>query len=427
MKKITLLFLALFSIISAYAVTKDDGFLTITSSITVEAGGSVKIPVSLTNKIDIYGVQCDIYLSSADITLKVNNKGKYVFGTNADRVDGQTESSKLQSDGAIRYMLADYTADNPFYENEGELFYINVNIGEGASGEYTVTLKGITLATDEGKILNDDIVCTLTIPGGNDAEKEANSFKTDFASILGKTTSTVTSSDIDDIKAAIDAYNQLSDAAKAKLSEEKALLDALKTKAEELKAAEEADAAATAEANKFKTDNANILGKTTETVASSDIPAIDKALEDYSKLSDAALAKLTNGEKALLDALKTKAEELKAAEEADAAATAEANKFKTDNANILGKNIDDITADDKDAVNKALEDYDKLSDAAKDKLTEEKADLDSKKVKIDAIITGISSINVSTSVDKYYNLNGQRTSSSTKGIIIKNGKKIFVK
>lgn len=30
-------------------------------------------------------------------------------------------------------------------------------------------------------------------------------------------------------------------------------------------------------------------------------------------------------------------------------------------------------------------------------------------------------------VDKYYNLNGQRTSSSAKGIIIKNGKKIFVK
>lgn len=235
MKKITFLFFALFSIFSAYAVTKDDGFLTINSSITVEAGGSVKIPVSLTNKIDIYGVQCDIFLSSTDLSLKVNTKGKYVFGTNADRVDGQTESSKLQTDGSVRYMLADYTAENPFSDNEGELFYINVNIGEDASGEYTITLKGITIATDDGKILNDDIVCTLTVPGGDNAEKEANDFKTAHATILAKTTSTVTSSDIAAIEAALTAYDALSEAAKAKLVDgEKALLDALKAKVEEI-------------------------------------------------------------------------------------------------------------------------------------------------------------------------------------------------
>lgn len=162
MKRIKVLFLVLISVISSYAATKDDGCLSI-GNYTVEAGGSIKIPVSMTNKIDIYGVQCDIYLSSPNLSLKVNNRGKYVFGTNGDRVDGQTEGSSLQDDGSIRYMLVDYTADNPFYENSGELFYINVEVAAGISGEYTITLKGITLATDENKINCDDIVCTLTV------------------------------------------------------------------------------------------------------------------------------------------------------------------------------------------------------------------------------------------------------------------------
>lgn len=66
--------------------------------------------------------------------------------------------------------------------------------------------------------------------------------------------------------------------------------------------------------NKFKADNITILSKTTENVAVTDLNAINKAIDDYSKLSDAAKAKFTE-EKALLDALKTKAEELKAEEE----------------------------------------------------------------------------------------------------------------
>ena len=52
-----------------------------------------------------------------------------------------------------------------------------------------------------------------------------------------------------------------------------------------------------------------ILGKTTETVRSSDLPAITAALTAYEELSDAAKAKLVDGEKSLLDALKAKAEE----------------------------------------------------------------------------------------------------------------------
>ena len=264
------------------------------------------------------------------------------------------------------------------------------------------------------------------------ATTEAEKFKADNAAILAKTTETVASTDIEAINKALEDYGNLSEAAKAKLTDgEKDLLDALKTKAIELMSAEEADAVAAADAAKFKTDNADILGKTTETVASTDIEAINKALGDYDGLSEAAKAKLTDGEKDLLDALKTKAEELKAAEEAaaaaDAAAKADAENFKADNKDILDKSLDSITADDLAAIDKALGDYDKLSEAAKAKLTDgEKSDLDSKKTKAEELASCISAV-TKTDADVYYNMNGQRTNRSAKGILIKNGKKVLVR
>lgn len=111
----------------------------------------------------------------------------------------------------------------------------------------------------------------------------------------------------------------------------------------------------------------------------------------------------------------------------DDAATTEANLFKNDHAYILGKSLDDITVDDKAAIYKALEDYDKLSNAAKDKLTTEKEDLDRKKEKVEAIATGLTTINISKNENKYYTPNGQRTSHTTKGIVLMNGKKVLVK
>lgn len=217
---------------SMQAATQNDGYLTIATNKAVAAGSSMQIPVSLTNKIDIYGIQCDIYLSSSDISLKTNAKGKYVFGTNAIRVDGQVGSSLLRTDGSVRYMLADYTAENPFYENEGELFYININVAEGASGEYTLTLKGITLATDEGKILNDDIVCTLILPESDDADKSADEFRIANANILTKSIDDITSDDMEAVNNALEDYEKLPDTAKEKLQKEKADLDNKKQKAD---------------------------------------------------------------------------------------------------------------------------------------------------------------------------------------------------
>lgn len=190
-----------------------------------------------------------------------------------------------------------------------------------------------------------------------------------------------------------------------------------------IKAIEELSAEA--DADKFKADNETILNKTASTVASTDIEAINKALDDYEKLTKYAQALLTE-EKALLDDLKKKAEELKDKEDADKKATEDADKFKDDNKDILDKDINDITPDDLDAINKALDDYDKLSDDAKDKVKDEKDDLDSKKTKADELASSISAL-IKTGADVYYNMNGQRTNRSAKGILIKNGKKVLVR
>lgn len=134
-----------------------------TEDIMAKAKSTILIPISLTNDVDVYGVQCDIYLSSDKMTITKDPKGRYVFTQNTDRVNGQTASSKLQSDGAVRYMLVDYTAENPFNGNDGVLFNISVDIPEGLEGEYSVNIRNITLATDEKKILCPDINSKVTV------------------------------------------------------------------------------------------------------------------------------------------------------------------------------------------------------------------------------------------------------------------------
>ena len=64
------------------------------------------------------------------------------------------------------------------------------------------------------------------------------------------------------------------------------------------------------EVAKFKSDNADVLAKTPETVTVADKGAVEKALADYAKLSPAAQAKLTS-EKTKLEAMKVKLKSLR--------------------------------------------------------------------------------------------------------------------
>ena len=201
-------------------------------------------------------------------------------------------------------------------------------------------------------------------------DAEVAKFKSDNADALAKTPETVTVADKAAVEKALNDYNALSPAAQAKLTAEKANLDALKEKIAEQEAQD-------AEVAKFKSENADALAKTPETVTVSDKAAVEKAIADYAKLSPAAQAKLT-AEKANLDALKEKIAEQEAQD-------AEVAKFKSENADALAKTPETVTVSDKAAVEKALADYAKLSPAAQAKLTSEKTKLEAMKVKLKSL------------------------------------------
>jgi len=117
-------------------------------------------------------------------------------------------------------------------------------------------------------------------------------------------------------------------------------------------------------AEEFKVAHKDILAKTTETVAITDKEAIDAALADYEALSDGVKA-LVADEYALLGALSAKIAEL----ELNVIVAA----YKDTHEEILAKTSSTVLASDKAAVEAALADFEALSDAAKAKLTDEKA------------------------------------------------------
>lgn len=177
-------------------------------------------------------------------------------------------------------------------------------VSNGVISALSIGKTTITVTTSNGK------TSTCVVNVLEDIVKTVKKFRTTYAEILDKTAIQVTSSDLSVINKALDDYGELSDEAKDELVTEKNILESLKLKAEELKVAEEADAVATIEANNFKAENAEILGKNTSNIVASDLALINKALDDYSKLSEAAKMKLINDEKGLLDSLKAKADDL---------------------------------------------------------------------------------------------------------------------
>ena len=265
------------------------------------------------------------------------------------------------------------TSDQEFKQNNAEILAKTpdtVTVADKAAVEKA--LNDYNALSPEAQAKLTDEKANLDKLQAKIAEQEAQDaevakFKSDNADALAKTPDTVTVADKAAVEKALNDYNALSPASQAKLTAEKANLDALKAKIAEQEAQD-------AEVAKFKSDNADALAKTPETVTVADKAAVEKALNDYNALSPASQAKLT-AEKANLDALKAKIAEQEAQD-------SEVAKFKSDNADALAKTPETVTVADKAAVEKALEDYAKLSPASQAKLTAEKANLDALKAKI---------------------------------------------
>jgi len=217
------------------------------------------------------------------------------------------------------------------------------------------------------------------------------------SAILNKDANSITSNDLSIIQKAISDYNKLSSGAKAKLQKEykdlqnklakaKALAEAEAKKAADAKAKASADAKAKADADAKKAAEAKvdaevarwkqahnaILSKSANSITADDLSSIQKAISDYNNLSAAAKNKLQKEYKDLQNKLsKAKADE-------DAKVNAEVSKWKQTHNAILSKSADSITADDVSAIQKAINDYNGLSAAAKNKLQKEYRDLQNK-------------------------------------------------
>ena len=120
-----------------------DNVLTI-SNIKGNKNTQVVLPIALTNKHQITGLQLDLYLPDG-VSVATKSNGKMLIETTS-RMDGNYSISSSAMDGFVR--ILGYSADgDTFSGNEGDILNITLNIGNTiADGNYTIRLKDIVLS-----------------------------------------------------------------------------------------------------------------------------------------------------------------------------------------------------------------------------------------------------------------------------------------
>ena len=179
---------------------------------------------------------------------------------------------------------------------------------------WTINSGGITLSNANSTSTtftmpaNAVTVTANFVSGDGTPQQQADAFKSVHSAILEKTVETVTLDDEAAVDAALTTFTALSQDVKDLLGTEKSLLDSLSVKINELKAS----ATPQELANAFKTGYSAILSKTVDTVTIDDEAAVDAALTAFATLAQ-GVKDLLGTEKTLLDNLKTKINDLKAA------------------------------------------------------------------------------------------------------------------
>jgi hypothetical protein len=203
--------------------------------------------------------------------------------------------------------------------------------------------------------------------------QEKAAFVEAHAAALSLSVETVAAGDEAAADAALAAWEGLSEAARALAAAEKALLDNLKLAIEDARNAENAGETDKAAAAGFVAAHEAVLGKTIDTIAVGDEAAVDAALAAHNALGSQAKA-LVGARKALLDSLKTKITDSKAAA-----------AFKTAHAAALAKDPASAALEDEPGLDAVLAAYEGLSAGAKALLASEKAALDALKQAIGAL------------------------------------------
>lgn len=181
-------------------------------------------------------------------------------------------------------------------------------------------------------------------------------FKEDNKEILAKKVENVDIKDKDAVSKAVNDFNALVDPVKAMLKSEGELLKSFSTKIN--------DEISNSNAVKsFKDTHKDIIAKFDKDLKSEDLAKIDKALDDYNRLTEAQKSVLKD-EKAKLDALKSKL----AKSDVDESAV---KGFKNKYAAILAKDVKDVKESDLETVKQALAEALKLPQAQKDLLAKD--------------------------------------------------------
>ncbi len=158
-----------FEMTSKFSITPNTSNTIFVEPIKAYRGRQLQIPFKMINDREFTAFQCDVYLPEG-VTAVTDEYGDYVIELSDRKSNTHIVSSELQADGSIR--IAAYSSKSyAFSGNDGEIFYMTVNIAPDAyAGEKTLAITNIRMSeADASEVITNRnesafIICDL-IPG----------------------------------------------------------------------------------------------------------------------------------------------------------------------------------------------------------------------------------------------------------------------
>lgn len=137
-----------FEMVSKFSITPNTSNTIFVDAIKAYRGRQMQIPFKMINNREFTALQCDIHLPSG-VTAATDEYGDYVIELSDRKSNTHVVSSELQADGSIRVIV--YSSKNyAFSGNEGDMFYMTVNIAPNAeAGDKTLAITNIRLTDAE--------------------------------------------------------------------------------------------------------------------------------------------------------------------------------------------------------------------------------------------------------------------------------------
>ena len=110
-------------------------------------GEAITIPVRMTNAATVLAFQTDIFLPEG-FTIDTNEDNEPIVTPSRRLTDDHIIMTQVANNGAVRVVCYTPTMQ-PISGNEGDLFYITVNVPADAAGDYAVYLRNSRLTIDD--------------------------------------------------------------------------------------------------------------------------------------------------------------------------------------------------------------------------------------------------------------------------------------